>query len=105
MFMRPMRPARRVVVRPVGAPLLRGALVGGAAYAAGKAHARAQAGEAAQDQAIAELRSRQTAAPPTAPAAPAVDDVASKLARLGEMMRQGLLTPEEFAAAKAKLLS
>ncbi|MEU3747997.1 MULTISPECIES: SHOCT domain-containing protein [Streptomyces] len=27
-----------------------------------------------------------------------------QLARLGELARQGLLTPEEFAAAKAKIL-
>ncbi|MBF9073269.1 SHOCT domain-containing protein [Streptacidiphilus fuscans] len=103
-----MRPAHRVVVRPVGSPLLRGALVGGAAYAAGRSRARAQADEAAQDQAIADLQSRQAAAAhqPPAPATPlAADDVASKLAQLGTMVQQGLLTPEEFAAAKAKLLS
>ncbi|MEU3481871.1 hypothetical protein AB0E66_27355 [Streptomyces sp. NPDC033753] len=68
MFMR-RRPLLRPVVRPRGAPLLRGALVGGAAPASG--------------------------------AAPTVTD---QLTRRGELARQGLLTPEEFAAAQAKLL-
>lgn len=108
--MRPMRPVRPVVVRPMGAPLLRGALVGGAAYAAGKSRARGETDEAAQHQAVAELQSRQAVTPPPPPAPapavlPATDDVASKLTQLGAMMQQGLLTPEEFAAAKGKLLS
>ncbi|MEY9959965.1 SHOCT domain-containing protein [Streptacidiphilus sp. MAP5-52] len=85
--MRPTRPVRPTVLRPVGAPLLRGTLVGGAAYAAGKSRARTQADQAARDQVAG------------------TDDVASKLARLGEMIQQGLLTPTEFAAAKAKILS
>ena len=70
---RPMRPV--VVRRPVGAPLLRGALIGGAAYGVGRRNARN-----------------------------AQQDVATQLTRLGEMVQQGLLTPEEFAAAKARLL-
>ena len=74
---RPMRPA--AVRRPVGAPLLRGALIGGAAYNMGRRDAR-------QDQAIAD------------------PDLAGRLTRLGEMARQGLLDPDEFAAAKARLL-
>jgi hypothetical protein len=32
-------------------------------------------------------------------------DVVDKLARLGAMAQQGLLTPDEFTAAKARLLS
>jgi hypothetical protein len=36
--------------------------------------------------------------------APSADDVLDKLARLGEMKNQGLLSEAEFAAAKAKLL-
>jgi hypothetical protein len=31
--------------------------------------------------------------------------VASKLAQLAQLVQQGLLTPEEFAAAKARLLA
>jgi hypothetical protein len=45
------------------------------------------------------------APPPPAPApAPAQDDVIAQLERLGALKAQGLLTDEEFAAAKAKLL-
>ena len=37
-------------------------------------------------------------------AAPAGDDVASKLLELKGLMDQGVLSPEEFQQAKAKLL-
>ncbi|MFC1404309.1 MULTISPECIES: SHOCT domain-containing protein [Streptacidiphilus] len=102
-----MRPV--VVRRPVGAPLLRGALIGGAAYGVGRRNARNAQQDAAQDQAIAELQAQQqTAAPAAAPYVqqpPAGgQDIAAKLSQLGGMVQQGLLTPEEFAAAKARLL-
>ena len=43
--------------------------------------------------------------PPPAPAAAAADETpADQIARLGELKAQGLLTDEEFAAAKAKVL-
>ena len=111
---RPMRPV--IVRRPLGAPLLRGALVGGAAYGMGRRAARNQQQDAEQDQAIADLQAQNAYAPaapvpqaaPVTPAAPAGGgggDVASKLAQLGAMVQQGLLTPEEFTAAKAKLLA
>lgn len=103
------RPRMRPVRRPVGAPLLRGAIVGGTAYHLGKRAAEGAEREAGQDQAIADLQ--QQPAPPPAPAAPAAPaaaagggDITAKLARLGDMAQQGLLTPEEFTAAKARLL-
>jgi hypothetical protein len=71
-MIRPMRPV--VVRRPRGAPLLRGAIVGGAAHGTGRRAARGQ-------------------------------DLASELNRLGELVQQGLLTPDEFSTAKARLLS
>jgi len=45
-------------------------------------------------------------APPAAPAAPAApaDDTMAQLKQLADMKTSGLLTDEEFAAAKAKLL-
>lgn len=89
---RPMRPV--VVRRPTGAPLLRGAIVGGAAYGMGRRAAHnPQQGQP-----------QPYYAAPT-PAAAGGTDVASGLARLGAMVQQGLLTPEEFTAAKAKLLA
>jgi Short C-terminal domain len=44
-------------------------------------------------------------APPPAPAAPAEDDLVSKIKQLSDLRDQGILTDEEFAAAKAKLIS
>jgi membrane protease subunit (stomatin/prohibitin family) len=44
----------------------------------------------------------QEAAPP--PAAPAEDDQTAKLQNLANLHAQGVLTDEEFAAGKAKIL-
>jgi len=44
----------------------------------------------------------QQAAPP--PAAPAEDDATAKLQNLANLHAQGVLTDEEFAASKAKIL-
>ena len=53
--------------------------------------------------------SRQQAAPAAAPveaapAAPAEDDMTAKLQQLANLHAQGILSDEEFAAAKAKAL-
>ncbi|WP_369229648.1 SHOCT domain-containing protein [Streptomyces sp. R21] len=88
-------------------PLLRGALVGGTAYAAGRRTARAQQQEAEQQEAV---RQAQQAAQPTAqdPAPPqqpsAGGGLLDELTRLGELRTQGLLTEAEFTAAKSQLL-
>ncbi len=50
---------------------------------------------------------QQAPPPPPAPvaaAAPAEETPADQITRLGELKAQGLLTDEEFAAAKAKVL-
>jgi len=44
------------------------------------------------------------AAAPAAPAAPAADDVAAKLTQLKSLFEQGLITQEDYDAAKAKAL-
>lgn len=44
------------------------------------------------------------AAPPVAPAAPAGGDLTAQLQQLADLKAQGVLTDEEFAEAKAKLL-
>ncbi len=49
-----------------------------------------------------EMAEQQAAAPP--PAAPAEDDKYAQLAKLAELQKQGILTDEEFAAEKAKIL-
>jgi hypothetical protein len=78
---------------------------------AGKHVARRQdeqyAQDAYQDQQIADLQAAQAAqAAPTQAeqAAPAPDNF-EELQKLGEMHKQGILTDEEFAAAKQKVLA
>jgi ATPase subunit of ABC transporter with duplicated ATPase domains len=55
-------------------------------------------------QAAAQLQAQQ-AAQPAAPPAAAPDDRMAKIRELGEMKSQGLLTEEEFAAEKARILA
>jgi hypothetical protein len=43
-------------------------------------------------------------APPPPPAAPAQDDVIAQLQQLAQLKEQGILTDEEFAAQKARIL-
>jgi Short C-terminal domain len=60
-----------------------------------------------QAQVAAQMAAQQQAAPPPPPpaAAPAGgDDTMAKLSQLADMKAQGILSDEEFAAAKAKLL-
>ena len=89
-------------------PLLRAAAVGGGAYAFGKHRARAQ--EEQQEQAYyAGQQSAMTAAPPPAPApAPGAGGITSedtaRLEELGRLHQQGVLTDEEFAQQKARIL-
>src|SRR5215475_3875254 len=107
-------------------PLLRAAVVGGGAYVAGK-HMANKANEQAayqadQDQRISDLEQQQQYqqgptpdqygqqqyAPPqqqTPPAAPAGGpSVADQLQQIAGLHQQGVLSDDEFAAAKAKIL-
>jgi Short C-terminal domain len=71
----------------------------------GKRNARAQ--QEQQDQAYEQGEQQAAAsAPVAAPAAPAEmgADVTARLAELGKLHEQGVLTDVEFAQAKAKLL-
>ncbi|MFF2028168.1 SHOCT domain-containing protein [Streptomyces sp. NPDC058171] len=65
------------------------------------AEQQARIDEAAQQQ-YAEQQAAQQQAPP--PPAPAGDDLVSRLQELARLKEAGVLTDEEFAAAKAKLL-
>jgi len=47
---------------------------------------------------------QQQAAAPAAPAAPAEADKFTELQKLADLNKQGILTDEEFAAEKAKIL-
>jgi len=69
----------------------------------------AQQQQAAMDAAAAQaVANAQAAAPPPpdpAPAAAPSNDLMDQLTQLGALHSQGILSDEEFAAAKAKLLS
>ncbi len=60
-----------------------------------------------QAQRWAQQEEAQQAPPPAAPAAPAAggESMIDQLKELGELKEQGILTEEEFAAQKAKLLA
>ena len=87
-------------------PLLRAAVVGGGAYMAGKHMARASdqraADEAYQDDRMGQLEQQQTPPPQAAPAAG--PSMADQLQQIAALRQQGVLSDDEFAAAKAKLL-
>lgn len=61
--------------------------------------------EAAAAQAVAAQMPAPQPAAPAAPAASAGDDLMAQLSQLGQLHAQGILSDEEFAAAKAKLLT
>jgi len=106
-------------------PLLRAAVVGGGAYMAGKHVARGQEEaaqrEADQNQRISDLEAQQyqqappeqyqqapppppAPAPPAPPPAPAASSpMIDQLNQLAALHQQGVLTDDEFSAAKAKL--
>lgn len=79
----------------------RTAVVAGTATAVSGRVARRQANKYDQQAAPAEP---QYAAAPAPAAAPAQDDLSTKLTQLAELHSQGVLSDEEFAAAKAKAL-
>src|ERR1700755_1523859 len=97
---------------------MRAAVVGGGAYMAGKHVARKQEAEAQyaadQDARISDLEQQQQyqhppsdQPPPQAPPPPAAPAASSRmmdqLNQLAALHQQGVLTDDEFAAAKAKL--
>ena len=87
--------------------MARTAAVVGTATATRNAVNRRQASKNAEAYAQAEAAYVQAAPPPQqyAPPPPAPDeDVITQLERLGALKAQGILTEEEFAAQKAKLL-
>lgn len=93
-------------------PLMRAAVVGGGAYAAGKHTARKEdatgaAIQDAQDQAAqAQQMAAQAAAaqPAAAPRAGLSDDDLAKLKQLAELRDTGVLSEEEFEKAKKGIL-
>ena len=105
-------------------PLLRAAAVGGGAYLAGKSVARRQADQAQMDdeqnariddleqQGSYQQQASYQQQPPAqqvpyqrAPDQDTSSPMIDQLNQLAELHKQGVLSDEEFAAAKAKLFS
>lgn len=88
--------------------MARTAVVAGTATAVSNRVSRRQADRWAT-QADAEAYQQQqqayAAAPPPAPAPAAAPDTMAQLQQLGELKAAGILTEEEFAAQKAKILA
>jgi 3-oxoacyl-ACP reductase-like protein len=94
---------------------MRAAVVGGGAYLAGRSRGRAREQETQaeyeQNQRISDLEQQQAPAPAQAPAqapvqAPAGEATSPMLDQLNQLAalhQQGVLTDDEFTAAKAKL--
>jgi hypothetical protein len=70
-----------------------------------QAYQQGAADAAAQQQQQMAPPPPQYAAPAQLPPAPAGDDVTAKLQQLADLHAQGVLTDEEFSAAKVKLLA
>ncbi|MFD9334216.1 SHOCT domain-containing protein [Streptomyces sp. NPDC060028] len=128
MFIRPVRVTVRSADRPAGSPLLRGLLARAAGAAEGTVRADAPrhgvrwipAGavepaepepgepgpvEPAESAEPAEPAEPEPVEPPEAgPAEPPRGGLAAELRQLADLAREGLLTPEEFTTAKARLL-
>lgn len=80
----------------------RTAVIAGTATTVSNRVSRRQGNRWAQQEA----EQRQAAAPQqAAPAAPSESDNLAQLKELGELRDQGVLTEEEFAAQKAKILN
>jgi hypothetical protein len=92
-------------------PLLRAAMVGGGAYAAGKHVQRKQEHEYEQDQQLADVQDQQApqvsqyqAPPPQAPPPASAADRVKALSDLKGLLDAGVLTQGEFEVEKQKIL-
>jgi len=89
---------------------MRAAVVGGVAYHVGKRGAQASQQEAQQNEQIQELQQQQAQAAPAPAAAPAAasaaggESIADQLTKLKGLLDSGVLTQDEFSAAKQKAL-
>ena len=82
-------------------PLMRAAMVGGAGYYAGKKIQQGREEDAYRDARLDEVETQQGAAPA---AGGMTDELIDQLGKLGQLHEQGVLTDDEFAAQKQKLL-
>jgi len=87
-------------------------MIGGTAYMAGKAGARAQqraynaqAEEADQEQRLAALEAQQQQAPPPVYTSNDGSRLVGELTKLKGLLDSGVLTQQEFEAAKQRVLA
>jgi hypothetical protein len=87
-------------------PVMRAAMMGGAGYYAGKKMQEGRQQDAYRDARLDEVESQQAAAAPAAaaPAGAVPDSTIETLKQLAQLHDQGVLTDDEFAAQKRKLL-
>jgi membrane protease subunit (stomatin/prohibitin family) len=85
-------------------PILRGAMVGGMGYMAGKATAKRSAQESSQEQQPAQPAAASAPAPAAA-AGSSTGGTIEQLKQLGELRDSGVLTSEEFERQKQKILA
>lgn len=84
-------------------PLLRAAAVGGGAYAMGKHRARRQEEQEQQAYYEGQQAAMTTGPAPAAPSGITAQDT-QRLAELGKLHDEGVLTDEEFSQQKARIL-
>ena len=86
--------------------MARAAVVGGAAYYAGKKGAESAQREADQNAQIADLQAQQQyqQAPPAPASGGMSEDSMNKLKELADLHTQGILTDAEFEVQKQKIL-
>jgi hypothetical protein len=85
-------------------PLARAAMVGGAAYYAGKRRQDTVYREDEQEARLQDLEARQSMATPAAPSGPAGDEAIEQLKQLAQLRDSGVLTDAEFEIQKQKIL-
>ena len=90
-------------------PLLRAAVVGGAAYHAGKRVQEGRDADYERDARMDDLEQQQAyqqqqAAAAAPPPGGITDDAIEQIQKLGALKEQGLITDDEFEAQKRKLL-
>jgi len=102
---------RRIVGAAVGTAVVVGTAGAVRHHQQQKYAGQEAAGQQAQDQAyqqgVADAQAQQQAAPAPAapPPAPAAPDLTAQLQQLAQLHTAGVLSDEEFAAAKQKLLA
>jgi Short C-terminal domain len=92
-----------MIRRPIGRTVARTAVIAGTATAVSGGVARRQGARYAEQEAPQAPPPPEAAAAPPPSAGPSPDDI-EQLKQLAALKDQGVLTEEEFAAQKAKIL-